>query len=132
MIAHPGGPLYRNKDAGHWSLVKGEVKVAETDQAAAQREFWEETGWKIQSDDWVSLGETVLRSRKVVVAWAIRQEFDMSSFHPGTFRYRGRAYPEIDRVEWVDLDTARAWLNPAQSVFIDRLEERLQTGERHD
>ncbi|MGD2060900.1 MAG: NUDIX domain-containing protein [Acidimicrobiia bacterium] len=125
LVAHPGGPWFKNKDAGSWSLVKGLVDGEETDESAAAREFTEETGWRLPDQPWVPLGETTLKSRKVVVAWAIEADFDLDTFDPGTFQLYGREYPEIDRVGWVTPDEARAKLNPAQVVFIDRLELHL-------
>ena len=106
------------------------VKSDEDDEGAAAREFEEETGWEPPADGWVSLGETVLRSRKVVIAWAISHDFDLSTFDPGTFTMHGREYPEIDVVEWMQPDLARSKLNPAQAVFIDRLEDHLGLNER--
>ena len=125
LIAHPGGPFFHGRDEGAWSLVKGLVKTDETDELAAAREFEEETGWPAPMNGWVSLGETTLRSRKVVVAWAINQDFDLDSFNPGTFTMHGREYPEIDRVEWSDSELVRYRLNAAQSVFVGRLEVLL-------
>jgi predicted NUDIX family NTP pyrophosphohydrolase len=106
-------------------VIKGEVRPKEPDELAAAREFEEETGWRSPPHPWVPLGETVLKSRKIVVAWAVQHEYDLAGFNPGTFRLHGRDYPEIDRVEWHDLDAARSRLNQAQSVFIDRLESHL-------
>lgn len=125
LIAHPGGPWFEKKDAGFWSLVKGLVKENEADEDAAAREFEEETGWPAPDGDWVPLGETTLKSRKVVIAWAFEADFDLDTFEPGTFSLYGRDYPEIDRVVWMTPDEARKKLNPAQGVFIDRLEEHL-------
>ncbi|HEX6222537.1 MAG TPA: NUDIX domain-containing protein [Acidimicrobiia bacterium] len=125
LIAHPGGPWFANKDAGAWSVIKGIVKDGEDDEDAAAREFAEETGWDPPDEDWISLGEATLKSRKVVVAWAVETDFEMSTFHPGTFTLYGREYPEIDRVVWMAPNDARRKLNPAQSVFIDRLEQHL-------
>lgn len=121
LIAHPGGPWFAKKDVGSWSVVKGIVNDDEGDRDAAVREFEEETGWQVPDTDWISLGETTLKSRKVVVAWAIEADFDVAAFNPGTFFLYGREYPEIDRVVWVPSDVAREKLNPAQTVFIDRL-----------
>lgn len=126
LVAHPGGPWFEKKDAGAWSIVKGIVKVDESDEEAAAREFAEETGWDPPRDRWVSLGETTLKSRKVVVAWAIEAHFDLDTFTPGTFVLYGREYPEIDRVLWMPPGLARVKLNPAQGVFVDRLVEHLQ------
>lgn len=125
LIAHPGGPWFANKDRGAWSVVKGLVKEGETDVEAAKREFEEETGWDPPRDSWVSLGETVLKSRKVVVAWGIEKDFDLATFDPGTFTMHGREYPEVDRVEWMAPQLARTKLNEAQSIFISRLEAHL-------
>ncbi|MCI0543680.1 MAG: NUDIX domain-containing protein [Actinobacteria bacterium] len=125
LVAHPGGPYFVRKDVGWWSVIKGETRSNEPDLAAAAREFEEETGWVSPPPPWLSLGETTLRSKKVVVAWAAEHNYDLESFRPGTFRLHGRSYPEIDRVAWLDPITARAWLNPAQAVFIDRLEASL-------
>lgn len=132
LIAHPGGPWFANKDAGAWSLVKGIVKDGEDDEEAAAREFEEETGWSPPDGEWVPLGETTLKSRKVVVAWAIEADFDMGTFDPGTFTLYGREYPEIDEVMWLTPDEARKKLNPAQIVFIDRLEEHVSLNGREE
>lgn len=125
LIAHPGGPWFEKKDAGAWSIVKGIVKEGESDEEAAGREFTEETGWEVPNGEWLSLGETILRSRKVVVAWAIETDLDMGAFKPGTFMLYGREYPEIDRVVWMPPVLAREKLNPAQVVFLDRLVDHL-------
>lgn len=125
LIAHPGGPWFEKKDAGAWSIVKGIVKEGESDEEAAGREFTEETGWAVPVGEWVSLGETTLRSRKVVLAWAIETDLDLDSFQPGTFVLHGREYPEIDRVVWTPPALAREKLNPAQVVFLDRLVDHL-------
>jgi predicted NUDIX family NTP pyrophosphohydrolase len=125
LIAHPGGPYFTGKQRGAWSVVKGLVKEGEDDVAAAIREFIEETGWEPHLDGWVSLGETTLRSRKIVVAWAFEADFDLATFSPGTFTLHGRAYPEIDVVEWMTPARAFDLLNPAQHVFVSRLEAHL-------
>jgi predicted NUDIX family NTP pyrophosphohydrolase len=125
LIAHPGGPYFTRKDAGWWSLVKGMVREGEPDREAAAREFEEETGWKVPPIPWIPLGTTTLKSRKVVVAWAIEHSFDLARFEPGTFTLHGRTYPEIDRVGWFPTEDARAMLGPAQGEFVDRLEAHI-------
>lgn len=125
LIAHPGGPWFEKRDAGSWSLVKGIVKDDEGDRDAAIREFEEETGWPVPDTQWIPLGETTLKSRKVVVAWAIESDFDLTTFNPGTFTLYGREYPEIDRVVWTAPEVAREKLNPAQTIFVDRLVAEL-------
>lgn len=106
-------------------MVKGIVKEGEEDHAAAIREFTEETGWQVPHTEWIPLGETTLKSRKVVIAWGIEASFDVETFDPGTFTIYGREYPEIDRVVWMTPDNAREKLNPAQIVFLDRLVTEL-------
>lgn len=129
LIAHPGGPFWQRRDAGAWSVIKGVVDDDEPDEVAAAREFTEETGWRLPEGKWLPLGETKLKSGKVVVAWAIEFDPDLEEFVPGMFVLRGQEYPEIDRVEWFPPGTARSKLNPAQGVFIDRLEEHLGLNE---
>ena len=125
LVAHPGGPWFARKDVGAWSLVKGLVHADESDQEAAAREFREETGWPAPNGRWIPLGETTMRSRKIVVAWAVEADFDLATFDPGTFIMHGREYPEIDRVEWMSPERAVEKLNPALGVFVARLLRHL-------
>ena len=126
LIAHPGGPFFARRDNGAWTLLKGLTEDGEDDRETAAREFAEETGWPAPPQPWLPLGETVMRSRKVVVAWGVERDYDPASLQPGTFTLRGREFPEIDRVLWADPETARLKLNPALTVFVDRLEEHLE------
>lgn len=125
LVAHPGGPYFAHRDNGWWSLVKGMVEADESDEDAAAREFEEETGWAAPPKPWMSLGDTVLKSRKVVVAWAVEASFEPENLMPGTFQMGSRFYPEIDRVEWMTPDLARVKLSRAQNVFVDRLLDML-------
>jgi len=125
LIAHPGGPFFARRDNGWWSIVKGIVEPDESDLQAAAREFEEETGWPAPAEPWIELGETTLKSRKVVVAYAVESELDPGTMVPGMIMIGGRKFPEIDRVEWLGPDEARVKLNPAQGVFIDRLVAHL-------
>ena len=125
LIAHPGGPFFVHRDDGWWSIVKGIVEPGENQEETAAREFTEETGWVAPPPPWIPLGETTLKSRKVVTAWAVEADLDPAALVPGTFKMGRRRYPEIDRVEWVGSDLARVKLNAAQAVFIDRLESHL-------
>lgn len=128
LIAHPGGPYFARRDNGWWSIVKGIVEPDESDREAAAREFEEETGWPAPDGRWLDLGETTLKSRKVVVAYGVESTFDPEGLDPGLIMIGGRTFPEIDRVEWMSPDQARLKLNPAQGVFVDRLEEHLSDG----
>lgn len=130
MIGHPGGPWFAHRDEGSWSILKGLVKEGENDRAAACREFSEETGWAVPEGPWTSLGETRLRSRKLVIAWAIEADLDPARLEPGHFKMGNETYPEIDRVDWFSPKDARMKLNPAQAVFINRLEEHIHNAHR--
>ena len=129
LISHPGGPFFARKDAGAWSVIKGEVGRDEEGRSAATREFAEETGWIAPTENWIELGSVRLRSGKTVIAWAVEADFDPSLLDPGTFTmsWHGRMqeFPEIDRVLWCSPTEARRLLNPAQAAFIDRLDQRL-------
>jgi len=125
LIAHPGGPLWAKKDAGHWSIVKGEILPDEDPREAAAREFLEETSWIAPDGDWLDLGSIRLKSGKTVLGWAVEAELEAAALNPGLFSmvWRGRRqeFPEIDRVAWCDPDEAQRLLNPAQAEFVDRL-----------
>ena len=129
LIAHPGGPLWAGKDAGHWTVVKGELATGEDPQVAAAREFEEETGWASVTNGWIDLGSVKLRSGKTVLAWGVESDYDSTSFKPGMFTmvWRGRRqeFPEIDKVSWCDPQDAIRLLNPAQVPFVERLILRL-------
>lgn len=129
LLVHPGGPFWRNKDSGAWSLPKGEHDPDEDPRAAALREFTEETGAELGAPELLDLGRTTLRSGKVVTAYAVEGEFDERQLRSDEFETtwppksgRTRRFPEVDRALWCDPDTARSKLNPAQVVFVDRLQ----------
>jgi predicted NUDIX family NTP pyrophosphohydrolase len=125
LLAHPGGPFFARRDNGWWSIVKGIVESEESDIEAAGREFEEETGWAAPPHPWIELGETTLKSRKVVVAYAVAADLDPSTLASNMITIGGRSFPEIDRVVWMTTEQARVKLNPAQAVFVDRLESHL-------
>lgn len=127
MIAHPGGPYFARRGDGWWSIVKGMVEPGESDLEAALREFQEETGWEPPARPWVELGETTLKSRKVVVAYAVQASLDPATMVPGHFSIGSRTYPEIDEVRWLGTEEAKVKLNPALGVFVDRLAAHLAT-----
>lgn len=133
LIARMGGPFWAKKDAGAWSVIKGEYDENEDAYAAARREFEEETGTPPPQGATLELGAVRQRSGKLVTAWAIESDFDASRIESNTFTMewprgsgRQQAFPEIDRIEWFDLDTARAKLVSSQCVFLDALEEQLK------
>ncbi|MGW1680937.1 NUDIX domain-containing protein [Saccharopolyspora sp. NPDC002376] len=133
LLVHPGGPFWKNKDAGAWSVPKGEYEPDEDAQAAAIREFAEETGTALTSHDLLPLGEVKQRNGKLVTAWAAEGDFDETSLHSNEFEMdwpprsgRRQSFPEVDRALWCDPNTAHEKLNPAQTAFVDRLLDLLR------
>jgi predicted NUDIX family NTP pyrophosphohydrolase len=132
LIVHPGGPFWARKDAGAWSIPKGEYDDAEDAQACALREFEEETGTALSPEELVELGQVRLKSGKQVTAWAVEGDLDADAIVSNTFEMewpprsgRRQEYPEVDRAGWFSLDDASEKLNPAQVAFLDRLRDRL-------
>ncbi|GAA4858383.1 NUDIX domain-containing protein [Saccharopolyspora rosea] len=132
LLVHPGGPFWKNKDAGAWSVPKGEHEADEQPRAAALREFEEETGLALDDVELVELGEVRQRNGKVVTAWAAERDFDASALRSNDFEIewpprsgRRQRFPEVDRAEWFDPGTAREKINPAQAAFVDRLLDLL-------
>jgi predicted NUDIX family NTP pyrophosphohydrolase len=128
LIAHPGGPFWARKGDGWWSIPKGEYDENEDPLAAAFREFEEETGLEVPHHGAVSLGEVRQPSGKRVVVWALEADLDTSDAQSNTFELewpRGsgkvRQYPEVDRIEWVQVSLARIRLLKGQAPFLDRL-----------
>jgi predicted NUDIX family NTP pyrophosphohydrolase len=131
LLAHPGGPLWINKDESHWSIPKGEF-TDEEPLDAAKREFYEEIG-ALVSGEFIALTPITQRSGKMVYGFTVEGDFDLSQFKSNTFKmewppYSGseQEHPEIDRAEWFDLEKAREKLNEAQHSFIDELAEVLE------
>lgn len=128
LIGHPGGPLWSRRDAGAWTVPKGEPEAGESLLAAARREFTEELGLPVPPGEPVGLGSVRQAGGKVVTVWALRGDLDPDDVVPGTFTMTwpprsGRTVelPELDRVAWCDPVTARERLLPAQTAFLDRL-----------
>ncbi len=136
LVAHPGGPVWAQRDAGAWSLPKGAPLPDEELLAAARREFEEETGQRPPDGEALDLGEVRMRSGKVVRAFAIEGDLDpgrqlsmQSEVEWPPRSGRMISVPEIDRVLWADPAEARRRLNPAQAMFVDRLCDVLEAAE---
>ncbi len=130
LLGHMGGPFFARRDAGAWTVPKGEYDPDEPAWDAARREFEEELGLPPPDGEAVPLGEVRQTGGKVVTAWAIEADLDPATVTPGTFLMewppksgQTREFPEIDRVEWFDLDRARSVIVKAQAAFLDRLAE---------
>ncbi len=131
LLVHPGGPFWAKKDAGAWSIPKGEYAQGEEPLAAARREFEEETGMRV-AGDFVPLGELVSPGRKIVTAFALEGDFDPATLRSNTFELewppksgRMQSFPEVDRAQWFAPDEARHKILAGQSEFIGRLLARL-------
>ena len=134
LLAHPGGPFWRGRDAGSWTIPKGLVAEGEPLLDAARREFQEETGLA-PTGPFLPLGSIRQKAGKTVHAWACEGDADPARVRSNTAttewpRGSGRfiTYPEVDRCAWFSLDQARAKLNPAQAELLARLETALADG----
>lgn len=134
LLVHPGGPLWAGKEAGAWSIAKGELEPGELPLAAAVREFAEETGWRAPGPYW-PLGAVTQKSGKVVHGFATPFDVDPATLVSGTFTMewpRGsgmrRTFPEVDRAAWCGRADAAEKLNPAQLPFVERLIAYLRGG----
>ncbi|MCV7259592.1 NUDIX domain-containing protein [Mycobacterium shimoidei] len=128
LIGHPGGPFWARKDAGAWSIPKGECTEGEDPWVAAQREFVEELGLAVPAAPHVELGAVKQPNGKIVTAFAVHADLDITEAHSNTFELewpRGsgtiREFPEIDRVGWFPVSQARNKLLKGQRPFLDRL-----------
>jgi predicted NUDIX family NTP pyrophosphohydrolase len=133
LIVHPGGPFWKNKDEGAWTIPKGEAALGEDLFTRAQIEFQEELGVK-PSGNWIPLGSIIQKGGKTVHAWAFEgdlpESFELKS-NPFEIEWPPRSgklqqFPEIDRAEFFSDNVARRKINPAQVPFLDRLRDALE------
>lgn len=133
LIVHPGGPFWAKKDAGAWSVPKGEYEEGDDARATALREFREEIGQDSPGGEPIPLGELTQPGGKRVTAWAVEGDLDVTHSTSNTFEMewprgsgRFQAFPEVDRVEWVPVGRARAQLLKGQVAFLDRLMDHVE------
>jgi predicted NUDIX family NTP pyrophosphohydrolase len=132
LLVHPGGPFWARKDAGAWSIPKGEYEEGEDPRDCALREFEEETGTALPPGELIDLGSVKQRGGKVVSAWAAEGDLDADAVRSNTFTMewpprsgRTAEFPEVDQAGWFAADEAREKLVAAQAELVDRLLERL-------
>jgi predicted NUDIX family NTP pyrophosphohydrolase len=131
LLVHPGGPFWATKDAGAWSIPKGEFDAGEDAFAAAKREFEEETGAAIDGA-FVALPPCKLRSGKAVLAWAVEADLDVALLRSNTFEIawpprsaRMASFPEVDRYGYFTLDEAAVKINAGQRPLLDALRQAV-------
>jgi len=127
FLVHPGGPFFKNKDLGAWSIPKGEFVDGEEALVAAKREFEEETGQAIDGD-FIELKPIRLKSGKTVHAWAIEGDINHETITSNLFEMewppksgKKQSFPEIDRAGWFEVEEAKLKVNGAQVGFIEEL-----------
>jgi predicted NUDIX family NTP pyrophosphohydrolase len=129
LLVHPGGPFWAKKDAGAWSIPKGEYGEGDDPQACALREFEEELGSPLpEGTPLTELGTVRQSGGKVITAYAAAGDLDAASITSNTFTIewpprsgRMQEFPEVDRAAWFSLAEARGKINPAQAELLDRL-----------
>ena len=135
LLVHPGGPFFRNKDAGAWTIPKGEASDDEDLLTRAMIEFAEELGIEPAASQWIELGPVKQKGGKTVHAWAFEGNLpDTFVLGSNTFAIewpprsgRTQDFPEIDRAEFFPIELAKQKINQAQIEFLDRLVEHLKT-----
>ena len=132
LLVHPGGPFWANKDAGAWSIPKGEYLEGENPFSVAKREFFEETGSELIGRG-LELTPAKQPSGKIIRAWAVEGDIDAASIRSNSFSMEWppksghvQEFPEIDRALWCELTVARRKLLPGQRPLLDELEQRLR------
>ena len=132
FLVHPGGPFWARKDAGAWSIPKGEFIAPEDPLEAARREFREETGYEIDGT-FLPLKPIQQKGGKVVHAWAVQGDLDPERIQSNTFMMewpkgsgRQKEFPEVDRAEWFEVEEARKRILAGQAGFLDELIDRLR------
>ncbi|MGA8004033.1 MAG: NUDIX domain-containing protein [Pseudolabrys sp.] len=132
LLAHPGGPYWRNKDEGAWSIPKGNVESGNL-LTCAKREFNEETGL-VAAGHFAALSPLRQKSGKIVHAFALEADFDLAAFSSNMFEMewpprsgKHQSFPEVDRIAYFTLATARRKILPGQRPFLEELVARLKT-----
>lgn len=131
FLVHPGGPFFANKDAGWWTVPKGEILENEQPLAAAIREFEEETGF-MPSGDFVELNPITQKAGKKVFCWAIEFDVDVSVFTSNTFEVewppksgKKKSFPEVDKAGWFKYEEAARLINEMQVSFLNEVLDKL-------
>jgi predicted NUDIX family NTP pyrophosphohydrolase len=132
FLVHPGGPFWKGKDKGAWSIPKGEYPEDEEPLAAAKREFEEETGTNIKGK-FIELQPVKQKGGKLVLAWAVEGDIDANSIVSNSYKiewpYKSgkfQSFPEVDKAGWFAETEAKQMINPAQAELIDDLLSKIK------
>lgn len=133
LLGHPGGPFWKKKDLGAWSIPKGLIAVSEPLLDAAKREFAEETGY-VPRGKFIPLGDAKQPGGKIVHVWAVEDDWNTEELRSNMFEItwpprsgKRLSFPELDRAGWFDVSAARERILTGQAVFLDRLIKATNT-----
>ena len=132
FLVHPGGPFWAKKDAGAWSIPKGEFEAGEDPLEAAKREFKEETGFAVEGN-FIELTPVKQPGGKVVYAWAVMGDCEAESIKSNTFSLewpprsgKRKEFPEVDRAGWFTPEVAREKILKGQLNFLEELKRKIE------
>ena len=132
FLVHPGGPFWAKKDAGAWSIPKGEFEAGQDPLEAAKREFKEETGFAVEGN-FIELTPVTQPGRKVVYAWAVMGDCEAESIKSNTFSLewpprsgKRKEFPEVDRAGWFTPEVAREKISKGQLNFLEELKRKIE------
>jgi predicted NUDIX family NTP pyrophosphohydrolase len=136
FLVHPGGPFWKNKDAGAWSIPKGEFEDNEDPLKAARREFQEETSLPVEGE-FILLTPVKQKNGKLVHAWAVEADVDLSAVQSNLFEMewppksgKMQRFPEVDKGGWFDLSEAREKMNTSQFALVEELHRILKSSNK--
>ncbi len=131
LLVHPGGPFWKKKDAGAWTIPKGEVQPGEDPAATARREFQEELGFP-PGENLIELAQIKQKGGKTVRGWAFQGDCDLSRIRSNTFSMEWpprsgqmAEFPEVDKAAFFGLEEAKLKINPAQVAFLTETLQKL-------
>jgi len=132
FLVHPGGPFWIKKDAGAWSIPKGEIETGEEALQVAKREFKEETGQEIEGS-FSELQPVKQKAGKIIKAWAVEGDIDENTIVSNTFEIewppgsgKKKIFPEVDKAQWFSLTEASEKINPGQLPLIEELQQIIR------
>lgn len=135
LLVHPGGPFFKNKDHGAWSIPKGEYEPDEDPLNVALREFEEETGNVITGDAFIQLSLVKLKSGKLITAWAVENDFEQCYISSNMFTMewppksgKQQLFAEVDKAEWFGIAEAAIKINVGQLPLLGELERKITEG----